>query len=281
MNLLVKGAGFREGYVRITGPGDGILVMLEFGRVGVVKDRPFEGDTGDREAVFDLISGACRLEVAGGQVFDRIGGRSNPFAAGPTLICLPPGTRYCFTALTANVDMAVSLAPAEPGLPVTILGPHDVPEARAGARNWSRTLRPGTSVNLASGEAPTRRLMMAETIVPPGNWTSYPPHKHDVENPPNESVYEEVYFYLFRPAGGYGFQRVYEPAGVPDRLDEVYVVEDGDAVAIPRGYHPLVAAAGYQLVYIWALCGKNRTYGAWSDDPAHVWIRGAEAIINS
>ena len=127
----------------------------------------------------------------------------------------------------------------------------------------------------------TRRLMMAETLVPPGNWTSYPPHKHDVDNPPNEAIYEEVYFYLFKPAGGYGFQRVYEPGDAPDRLNEVYVVEDGDAVAIPRGYHPLVAAAGYQLVYIWALCGVNRTYGAWSDDPAHVWVRGAEAIINS
>ena len=157
-----------------------------------------------------------------------MGGRSNPFSAGPTLICLPPGTSYRFTALTATLDMAVSLTPADAGLPVAVIGPNDIPENRAGAANWSRTIRPGTSV------APTtRRLMMAETIVPPGNWTSYPPHKHDVENPPNEAIYEEVYFYLFKPAGGYGFQRVYEPGDAPDRLNEVYVVEDGDAVAIP------------------------------------------------
>ena len=275
MRMLIKGAGFKEGYTRISGPQDGILRMLEFGRLGVLPGRPYEGETGPREAVFDIISGACRLEIAGGETHENIAGRANPFATGPTLICLPPGTRYCFTALDRELDMAVSFAPAEPGLPVAVLGPNDVPEARAGAKNWSRTLRPGTSV------APTtRRLMMAETIVPPGNWTSYPPHKHDVENPPNESVYEEVYFYLFRPAGGYGFQRVYEPGDDPNRLNEVYVVEDGDAVAIPRGYHPLVAAAGYQLVYIWALCGEHRIYGAWSDDPAHAWIRGAESIIN-
>ncbi|MCX6032480.1 MAG: 5-deoxy-glucuronate isomerase [Chloroflexi bacterium] len=276
MNLLIKGAGFQEGYVMIAGPGNGILKMLEFGRVGVIRGHPYEGDTGTREAVFDIIAGACRLEVTGGQVFDKVGERSNPFATGPTLICLPPGAHYCFTALSPNLDMAVSLTPADPGLPVAILDPHDVPEQRAGAANWTRTLRPGTSV------APTtRRLMMAETIVPPGNWTSYPPHKHDVENPPNESVYEEVYFYLFKPAGGYGIQRVYEPGDAANRLNEVYVVEDGDAVAIPRGYHPLVVAAGYQLVYIWALCGVERIYGAWSDDPAHVWIRGAEPIINA
>jgi 5-deoxy-D-glucuronate isomerase len=93
MNLLVKGAGFQEGYVMLAGPGDGILRMLEFGRVGVVRGRAYEGDTGDREAVFDIISGAGRLEVAGGQVFDQVGGRSSPFSAGPTLICLPPGRR--------------------------------------------------------------------------------------------------------------------------------------------------------------------------------------------
>jgi 5-deoxy-glucuronate isomerase len=280
MNLLVKGAGFREGYVKIAGPGDGILRMLEFGRVGVTRDRPFEGDTGEREAVFDIISGIGCLETGDGKVHENLGGRPNPFVAGPTLICLPPATRYRITAVSPALDMAVSMTPAPAGLPVRVLGPNDVPEAKAGAKNWLRTLRPGTSVNLASGEAPTRRLMMAETLVPPGNWTSYPPHKHDRENPPNESIYEEVYFYLFRPAGGYGFQRVYEPKDTPDRLDEVYTVEDGDAVAIPRGYHPLVAAAGYQLVYIWALCGVNRIYGAWSDDPDHVWIRGVEPIVN-
>lgn len=276
MDLLVKGAGFTEGYVLIAGPGGGILKMLEFGRLGVVPGRAYEGDTGAREAVFDIIAGACRVEVAGGGAFEKIGGRPDPFSAGPTLICLPPGTSYRITALTSSLDMAVSLTPADPGLPVALIGPDDVPENRAGAANWSRIIRPGTSV------APTtRRLMMAETLVPPGNWTSYPPHKHDAENPPNEAIYEEVYFYLFRPAGGYGIQRVYEPGDGPGRLDEVYVVEDGDAVVIPRGYHPLVAAAGYQLVYIWALCGVDRVYGAWSDDPAHVWIRGAETIINS
>ncbi|OIO90592.1 MAG: hypothetical protein AUK03_12700 [Anaerolineae bacterium CG2_30_64_16] len=99
MTLLIKGAGFREGYVRISGPGDGILKMLEFGRLGVLRGRPYEGDTGNREAVFDIIAGICRLEVAGGQAFDQVGGRSNPFSAGPTLICLPPGTRYRYAEL--------------------------------------------------------------------------------------------------------------------------------------------------------------------------------------
>ena len=143
MNLLIKGAGFQEGYVMIAGPANGMLRMLEFGRLGVISGRSYEGHTGDREAVFDIISGVCRLEVAGGQTFDSLGGRRDPFSAGPTLICLPPHTGYRFTALSASVDMAVSLTPADPGLPVAILGPNDIPEQRAGAANWSRTIRPG------------------------------------------------------------------------------------------------------------------------------------------
>ena len=69
MNLLVKGAGFREGYVKIAGPGDGILQMLEFGRIGVTRARPFEGDTGEREVVFDIISGIGCLETGDGKVY--------------------------------------------------------------------------------------------------------------------------------------------------------------------------------------------------------------------
>ncbi len=274
VNLLVKGAGFQEGYVTLAGPAGGVLHWLEFGRLGLVAGRPFVAETGAREVVLDIMTGTCRLELADGAIHDGLGGRADPFAAGPALICLPPGTRYCLTALSPAVDFAVSQAPAEPGLPAAIVRPGDVPVQQAGAASWSRTIRPGTSIAPA-----TRRLMMAETIVPPGNWTSYPPHKHDAENPPNESIYEEVYFYLFKPAKGYGFQRVYETTGAADALNEVYVVEDGDAVAIPRGYHPLVAAAGYQLCYIWALLGAERRYGAWSDDPAHAWIRGAEPIL--
>lgn len=276
MNLLSKGAGFHEGYVEIAGPTGGVLHWLEFGRLGLTHATPSEGDTGPREAVFDILGGTCKLELADGTVHDGLGGRPHAFAGGPTLICLPPHTKYCLSAVSPTVDLAVSWAPTEPGLPVAVVRPGDVPEQPTGASNWSRTLRPGTSI------APTtRRLMMAETIVPPGNWTSYPPHKHDAENPPTESIYEEVYFYLLRPAGGYGIQRVYEPGNEPGRLNEVYVVEDGDAVAIPKGYHPLVVAAGYQMVYVWALCGKERVYGAWSDDPMHSWIRAAEPIVQA
>ena len=127
MNLLVKGAGFREGYVKIAGPGDGARgdARVRTRRCGA--GSALRGRTADREVVFDIISGVCRLEWPVAVRSTRLAD-DNPFSAGPTLICLPPGTRYCFTALTPRLDMAVSLTPADPGLPVAILGPNDIPK---------------------------------------------------------------------------------------------------------------------------------------------------------
>ncbi len=84
---------------------------------------------------------------------------------------------------------------------------------------------------------------------------------------------EEVYFFQVEPRGGFGFIRVYTDPGDPLPFDCAYAVEDGDTVLIPRGYHPVVAFPGYTLNYTWALAGEGRTYGAWSEDPRHAWIK--------
>ncbi len=85
---------------------------------------------------------------------------------------------------------------------------------------------------------------------------------------------EEVYHFQVKPRQGFGFMRVYSAPDDPrEAFDQALVVEDGDTVLIPRGYHPVVASPGYQLHYTWALAGEERRYGAWSDDPRHAWIK--------
>lgn len=130
------------------------------------------------------------------------------------------------------------------------------------------------------GEVDADRLIVGETYALPGRWSSYPPHKHDTKQPPKENWYEEVYYYLVEPVSGFGIQRIYTAPDEKDPLNEVYVVEDGDTVAIPRGYHPVACAGGYRLTYFWALAGEERVYAAWSNDPKHAWLRGVEPIIN-
>jgi len=132
---------------------------------------------------------------------------------------------------------------------------------------------------LTAIDLPIQRFMMGETINPPGNWSSYPPHKHDEKKPPFEAIYEEVYHFLVKPQQGFGFIRVYDPITRQDRIDEAFVLQNGDTMVLPHGYHPLGVAPGYQLYYQFALVGDVREYGAWSDDPDHQWLRAVEPIL--
>ena len=109
--------------------------------------------------------------------------------------------------------------------------------------------------------------MLGETINPPGNWSSYPPHKHDRHAPPEEVALEEVYYYRFKPEGGFGVQLIYD-----DHDERAQVVRDGDVVAIPSGYHPVVAAPGYSLYYLWVMAGEGRELAPFFD-PRHVWVQ--------
>jgi 5-deoxy-glucuronate isomerase len=117
-----------------------------------------------------------------------------------------------------------------------------------------------------------QRLVVGETFNPPGNWSSYPPHKHEVDAYPEEVRMEEIYYYRLNPPQGFGLQRIY----TDDRsLDLACAVEDGDTVLLPRGYHPVVAAPGYQLYYLWMLAGHTDRRMKPRDDAEHTWVKAA------
>ena len=143
-----------------------------------------------------------------------------------------------------------------------------VTSKQVGRGNFERKVYSALDQNLAA-----ERLLAGETLNPPGNWSSYPPHKHDFSNPPQEAVLEEVYYFRVKPAQGFGFIWTYTAPNDPEGFSNVFVVEDGDTVLLPKGYHPVVAAPGYELQYTWVLAGEERKYGAWADDPRHVWVR--------
>ena len=96
-----------------------------------------------------------------------------------------------------------------------------------------------------------------EVITPAGHWSSFPPHKHDVDDPPRETALEETYYHRLRPAGGFAFQRVYSPERA---LDESFAVGDGDVVLVPAGYHPVAAGARHDLYYLNVMAGPRREW---------------------
>jgi len=279
MRLLFKSQGFIEGYTSIVTPQNSPLRHISFGRLQLHQGRRYRGATGEDEVVLDILAGLCDMEVAfEGQSLtcSSLGGRADVFQGGPTLVCLPPGVEYTVVAHSHLLDVAVSYAPAPRGGRPSVIRPEESEMRLVGAGNWERIVRLGTV-----GKGATRRLMVGETVNRPGCWSSFPPHKHDEDMPGEEVAMEEVYFYVIRPRYGFGVQCLYDPASVPGRLEEAFIVHDGDAVVLPRGYHPVVAAPGYRLCYVWVLYAEEEVYGseAWTDDPHHAWLKDVEAML--
>ena len=116
---------------------------------------------------------------------------------------------------------------------------------------------------------PAHRLLIVEVYTPSGNWSSYPPHKHDRANPPHEVKLEEIYYYRMSHPDGFAIQRLYTNDG---RIDETLTVRDNDLVLIREGYHPVAAGPGYHCYYLNVLAGDVRSMQA-ADDPTYAWVR--------
>jgi len=274
---LFKATELKEGYTSIVSPKNSELKLIEFGRIFLSdQGKRYSGETRENEAVLTIFKGSCNITVKGaGQTvaYQTVGERTNVFSGKPTMVYLPREMKYEVTAETSNLDIGVSLAPSDVNWSPVLVKPVDVTERSVGVWNWQRKIYSAIGDNVKA-----RRLIVGETLNPPGNWSSSPPHKHDARGI-NEAPYEEVYFFRVKPSQGFGIQRIYTAATDKDPFDEACVVEDGDLVIIPRGYHPVVAAPGYQLYYLWILAGEERKYGAWSDDPSHSWLKDCEQII--
>lgn len=265
--LLIKATATRQGYTKIVGRGEKGLKHLEFGRL-ILPLGEWSASTDQCEVVLDICSGCISLETPSAR-FDKLGGRSNVFEGLPTVVYLPPGIEYKLNVVQGPVEIAVFSATASSSeAPVTVIGPEQTLITCPGKDNWQRYVRTSIGNNL-----PAKKIIFGETVNPPGNWSSYPPHKHDAFVPPNEVPLEEIYYFQVNPSQGFGVIRVYTDKSDPSPLDEIYVVENGDTVVIPRGYHPVAAAPGYTLHYTWAMAGDIRKPGALSDDPRHAWVK--------
>ena len=217
-----------------------------------------DADTGQDEICLVPLTGACRVE-AEGRTWE-LGGRSSVFAGLPWALYLPRDTEY---RLEAEGDVAVSGARCERRREARLVRPEDVEIEVRGAGNATRQIN-----HVLKPEFPAERLLVVEVLTPSGNWSSYPPHKHDEDRPPGEVVLEETYYFR---TGGFAMQRLYSPR---HGLDLTETVEDGDLLLVPYGYHTTCAAHGYDLYYLNALAGYRRSMAS-ADDPALAWVRPA------
>ncbi|MFJ6754244.1 5-deoxy-glucuronate isomerase [Streptomyces sp. NPDC091273] len=209
---------------------------------------------------------------SGPQVFE-LRGRGGVFA-GQTDFAYVPRDAHVEVTSAAGGRFALAGARCNKRLPARYGPAGGVPVELRGAGQCSRQVNNFA----AAGAFPADRLIAVEVLTPGGNWSSYPPHKHDEHHPGEESRLEEIYYFEIAPHGdtpGLGYQRVSpSPAGKTDILTEV---RTGDAVLIPDGWHgPSIAAPGHDMYYLNVMAGPGETR-EWliRDHPDHGWIRGS------
>ncbi len=214
-----------------------------------------------REVCLVFISGKGRA-MGDGQDFGVLGGRASPFAGKPWSVYVPAGKPWSVTAEN-DVTLAVCTSPGTGKLPARVIGPDALHQETRGKGSNVRHV-----TNIIPEWDPAESLLVVEVITPGGNTSSYPPHKHDQDNLPHESLLEEIYYHRLNPPQGFAFQRVY----TDDRsLDESMAVEDGDIVMVPKGYHPCATTHGYDLYYLNVMAGPKRTW-KFHNAEEHAWL---------
>ena len=157
-----------------------------------------------------VLGGRGRVR-AGGATFEEVGQRRDVWARVPPHVVLaPPGARYEVEA-TTDLHLAVAAAPAEAGRPVRLIQPDEVVREERGEGQAFRVVH-----HLPPPSADAARLIPVEVYTPGGSWSSFPPHKRDAEEPPEESYLEETYYHLIDPPTGFCLQRVYSVDGTLD-----------------------------------------------------------------
>ena len=221
----------------------------------------FEHRSAEHETALILLAGDAELRL--GDERHEVQGRRGVFDGLPHALYAPPGVEFGITA-RGPVEFALGSARAEGRLPPRLITPGDVTVEIRGGHNATRQI----SHVIDPGQA--ERLLCVEVYTPSGNWSSYPPHKHDVYEAGVEAELDEVYHFRLAPADGWALQRLYND----DRsLDHVVVARDGDTVLVREGYHPVVAAPGYDAYYLNLLAGDDPTWDA-RDEPDLAWVRG-------
>lgn len=213
------------------------------------------------EAAFVLLGGVCHGDWGEGQ--RSIGRRKNVFDGLPYTLYLPPHGEASLVAATV-CEIAECRVPSEMRGEAKLFAPRDVISSLRGGGNSSRQI-----VDVIPPSFRADKLVVIEVYTPGGNWSSYPPHKHDTHNPPAESDLDEIYYFRIAQPSGFALQHLYGG----QHGDECTVkARDGDAVLVRSGYHTVVAGPGYDVYYLNFLAGSSRTLAV-TDDRHHEWIR--------
>lgn len=241
---------------------DQSLEYVRFRHCRLSKGERFEDKSAGHELCLVVLSGIVSVHVDG-QSFEQVGQRMSVFdQVPPHAVYLPD---YCDYSIEAHTDAEIGLcsAPGRGEHPPRLIEPRQIKQSTRGEGANVRHIH-----DILPETEDADSLLVVEVYTPAGNWSSYPPHKHDTDDLPHESLLEESYYHRLDPATGFGFQRVY----TDDRsIDESMAFGDGDCVVVPKGYHPVGAPYGHDLYYLNVMAGPKRVW-KFRTDPDFEWL---------
>ena len=249
----------QNGYTPICKIGECSLKKLEFGIIELEEAQTLEFNTGDKETAFIMLEGHCNVNFSD-TYWENVGNRNSVFENRRAESFYMPIEQTLKITAKDHVKIAVCATPIK-------------------EKTEPQLLREGRVTLKLLGEVPYQRetsfvstnakvLTIGECYCTEGNWAGFPPHKHDVNDMPNECVAEEIYYFLFEPKQGFAMQCLYTSDG---EIDEAYRVKNDELVEFPYGYHTTVSTPGYKSYFLWLMAGDYQGFNR-SSDPEHAWI---------
>ncbi|HNS32605.1 MAG TPA: 5-deoxy-glucuronate isomerase [bacterium] len=236
-----------EGYQRIISPENSDIKKMNFSVIRNKKNLNYKGTTNGEESVFVLTEGNVKFFLGNNLLAEMM--RKNVFSEPPSAIYLPPYTEY-FIEFSEDSEICIAGCQARGTGKPKLIEPKDMLFSRKGQDGYLRSV-----TEIVNENFPSEKLILGETISDPGNWVSYPPHKHDTDNLPEEVAMEEIYYFKINPRTGFGTIRVFS-----DSEDNIFVVKNSEIVTIPSGYHPISVAPGHQIYYLWIMAGETKKF---------------------
>lgn len=251
----------------IIGVDDATTPLCYFNQVHLTQGQTFVHQVAGYESVLVPAAGSCNVQVAD-QRYEAIGKRAHLWDGDAEGVYVPSGVKAEVTCTSASLDLMIGGGRCEQVLTPFAIRQPDIDKLQYGSDD-TKTHRKIRHILGQNNSASRGHLLVSELFtVGAGGWSGFPPHKHDTERPGEETEFQEVYQFRFNPDHGFGAQFVYKHE---DDEGPVYHVRSGSVIAIDKGYHPSVAAPGYEMYYFTVIVGAHSKSLKQHFDPHHAY----------
>lgn len=252
----------KYGYERVITDRNSPLTFAELDFLKLAEGKSYTVDEKGKEFALIILYGKCSVKGKD-FAFNEVGSRKDVFDSAAESVYVGKDTSFTVTAIDGDVKIAVAKAPAN-----NYYKPYHIKKEDVVMKSFGK----GAYVRDVAFTFPETNdanyLYIGEFWVEDGNWASYPPHKHDIDNLPTEGALDEIYYFEFDKPQGFGFQAVYTKE---NDINEVYNVKTGDMVEVPKGYHPFTVAPGYKNYCLWIMAGPKRGLLS-APEEEHKWV---------